>query len=109
MSLVYSAPGSAPSGLPPRSGPFFCAYQTSKKNRSLGAGAELSRSPDERFLAKKPILADDSHRGGHGKIDLGFVNVIEEIREGVDRDSANHFDNCGIVVTRHLELFELLI
>ena len=37
------------------------------------------------------------------------MNVVEEIREGVDRDSANHFDNCGIVVTRHLEFFELLI
>lgn len=74
----------------------------------MGRG-QVGAGPDERFLTKTSILADDSHRGNHGKIDLGFMDVIEKIREGVDRDAANHFDDRGIVVTSLLELFKLLI
>lgn len=87
---------------------FLRLSDVKKESLTMGRG-QVGAGPDERFLAKTSILADDSHRGNHGKIDLGFVDVIEKIRERIDRDAANHFDDCGIVVTYPLELFELLV
>lgn len=77
--------------------------------KSLTIAGPDSAGSDERFLAITILISLDSNRGGHGKIDLGFVDVIEKIRKGIDRNAANHFDYCSVVVTRRLELFELLI